>query len=231
MIAIRGKAAKAAREARAKALWQAMAVRYRSDGHIRFDLPDALRTPGAALVLESGLGRIEGVYRVHVFLGAGKLSIRYMEDVCGLADIAKALAALVVDAVDMDVAAPPPSVPMVIEGEVVPPGWLERIKASAPVQAVRSRYDDLKAKIDVVSKIVAIKTGKPVPGGVDVQEWLIHFCNDLVAFYLIRQHWDRIIGQWLPKPWTHRYQWLTVVYLTFLLVRYRKGALPKKVAK
>ncbi|EME71103.1 hypothetical protein H261_05057 [Paramagnetospirillum caucaseum] len=231
MIGGRGKAAKAAREARAKALWQAMTVRYRSDGHIRFDLPDALRTPGAALVLEEGLGRIEGVYRVHVFPGAGKLSIRYMEDVCGIAPIAKALAALVTEAVDMDAAVPPPSVPMVMEGEVVPPGWLDRIKDSAPVRAVRSRYDDLRAKIDVVSKIVAIKTGKPVPGGVDVQEWIIHFLNDLVAFYLIRSHWDRIIGQWLPRPWAFRYQWMTVVYLTFLLVRYRKGAVPKLVKK
>lgn len=231
MIGGRGRAAKAAREVRAKALWGAMTVRYRSDGHIRFDLPEDLRTPEAALMLQDGLGRLEGVYRVHVFLGAGKLSIRYMEDVCGIADIARALAALVTEAVDMDAAAPSPAVPTVIEGEGTPPGWLDRIKASAPLRAVRQRYDDLKAKIDVVTRIVAIKTGKPVPGGVDVQEWLIHFCNDLVAFYLIRQHWDRIIGQWLPRPWAHRYQWMTVVYLTFLLVRYRKGAVPKKVAK
>jgi hypothetical protein len=231
MIARRTKAAQAAKHARAEQLWRAMIVRHRSIGHVRFDLPEPLRTQEAAMVLEDGLGRIEGVYRVHVFLGAGKLSIRYLEDVCGLADIAKVLAALVGEAVEIEATAPPPSVPMVIEGEVVPQGWLKRLKASAPVRAVQRRYDDLRAKIDVVSKIVAIKTGKPVPGGVDVQEWLIHFCNDLVAFYLIRQHWDRIIGQWLPKPWAHRYQWMTVVYLTFLLVRYRKGAVPKLVKK
>ena len=229
MIARRTKAAQAARQARAKQLWQAMTVRHRSPGHVRFDLPEPLRSHEAAAVLEDGLGRMEGVYRVHVFLGAGKLSIRYMEDVCTLAHIANALASLVAEAVDMD--APPPSVPVVTNGEVVPPGWLERLKDASPVRAVRQRYDDLKAKIDLVSKIVAIKTGKPVPGGVDVQEWLIHFCNDLVAFYLIRQHWDRIIGQWLPRPWAHRYQWMTVVYLTFLLVRYRKGAVPKPVKK
>jgi hypothetical protein len=227
MIARRTKAAQAAKQARARQLWQAMTVRHRSTGYVRFDLPEPLRTHAAAAVLEDGLGRIDGVYRVHVFLGAGKLSIRYMEDVCGLAQIAPVLAALVSDVVEAEDAGPPPSVPMVIDGEVVQPGWLDRIKASAPVLAVRQRYEDLRAKIDVVSRIVAIKTGKPVPGGVDVQEWLIHFCNDLVAFYLIRQHWDRIIGQWLPRPWTHRYQWLTVVYLTFLLVRYRKGAVTK----
>ncbi|CAA7617903.1 conserved hypothetical protein [Candidatus Terasakiella magnetica] len=229
MIVRRTKAAQAARHARAKALWQTMTVRHRSAGHVRFDLPEPLRTHEAALVLQDGLGRIEGVYRVHVFVGAGKLSIRYMDDVCNLAAIAKALAVLVADAVDMDVVPPPPPVPATTGGEAPSPGWLDRLKASGPIRAVRQRYDDLKAKVDVVSRIVAIKTGKPAPSGVDVQEWVIHFLNDLVAFYLIRQHWDRIIGQWLPRPWAHRYQWMTVVYLTFLLVRYRKGAVPKKV--
>ena len=231
MIAKWGKAAQAAREARARTLWQAMTVRYRAGGHVRLDLPEPLRTREAAMVLETGLGRVEGVYRVHVFPGAGKLSIRHMEDVCPLPVLARALAALVAEAVDMDAAMPPSLVPAMAESEPARPGWLDRIRDSAPVRAVRARYDDLRAKVDVVSKIVAIKTGKPAPSGMDVQEWIIHFCNDLVAFYLIRQHWDRIIGQWLPRPWAHRYQWLTVVYLTFLLVRYRKGAVPKLVKK
>lgn len=221
MIARRGKAAQAAREARAKVLWQAMAVRHRAPGHVRFDLPEPLRTAEAAAVLAGGLEVIEGVYRVHVFTGAGKLSIRWFEDVCTLADIARVLAGLVAEAVDLDREPPAPG------EDPVTPGWLERLGEAGPVRALRRRYEDLKAKADVVRQIVAIKTGKPVPGGVDLREWIIHFCNDLVAFYLIRQHWDRIIGQWLPRPWAFRYQWMTVFYLTFLLVRYRKGAVPK----
>ncbi|CUW41048.1 protein of unknown function [Magnetospirillum sp. XM-1] len=221
MIGGRGKAAQAAREARAKVLWQAMTVRHRSKGHVRFDLPEPLCTPQAALVLAGGLEGMEGVYRVHVFSGQGKLSIRWFEDVCTLADIARLLAGLVGEAVDLDQVPPAPG------EEPVEPSWLDRLKAAAPVRAMRQRYDDLKAKADVVRQIVAIKTGKPIPGGVDLQEWIIHFLNDLVAFYLIRQHWDRIVGQWLPRPWAFRYQWMTVIYLTFLLVRYRKGAVPK----
>ncbi len=221
MIARRGKAAQAAREARAKVLWQAMAVRHRLPGHVRFDLPEPLRSAEAAAVLAGGLEVIEGVYRVHVFTGAGKLSIRWFEDVCTLADIARVLAGLVAEAVDLDREPPAPG------EEPATPGWLDCLKEAGPVRAARRRYEDLKAKADVVRQIVAIKTGKPVPGGVDLQEWIIHFCNDLVAFYLIRSHWDRIIGQWLPRPWAFRYQWMTVFYLTFLLVRYRKGAVPK----
>ncbi|RAU20329.1 hypothetical protein CU669_18970 [Paramagnetospirillum kuznetsovii] len=225
MMARRTKAAEAARQARARALWQAMTIRHRSTGHVRFDLPEPLRAPEAAAVLIGGLAAVDGIYRVHVFLGAGKLSIRWMEDVCTLGHIARVLAGLVGEAADLDRVPPAP------DEARLEPGWRERLMQTAPLRAVRARYDDLKAKADMLSRIVAIKTGKPVPGGIDVQEWTIHFLNDLVAFYLIRQHWDRIIGQWLPKPWAHRYQWLTVVYLTFLLVRYRKGATPKVVKK
>lgn len=224
MIGARGKAARAAREARARALWQAMRVRHRTPGHVRFDLPEPLRSPEAAAVLAGGLEAIDGVYRVTVFRGAGKLSVRWFEDACTLSDIARVLAGLVGEAVDLDSLPPAGDEPGKAEERG---GWLARLKQAAPVRAVRARYDDLRAKAEVLGKIVAIKTGKPAPSGGDVQEWIIHFLNDLVAFYLIRQHWDRIIGQWLPRPWTFRYQWLTVFYLTFLLVRYRKGAVPK----
>jgi hypothetical protein len=201
-----------------------MRVRHREPGHVRFDLPEALRSPEAAAVLAGGLEAIEGVYRVTVFRGAGKLSVRWFEDVCRLSDIARVLAGLVGEAVDLE--PPPPAAGEAPAGDGRA-GWLARLRQVGPVRAVRARYDDLRAKAEVLGKIVAIKTGKPAPSGGDVQEWVIHFLNDLVAFYLIRQHWDRIIGQWLPRPWTFRYQWMTVFYLTFLLVRYRKGAVPK----
>lgn len=222
MIGRRTKAAQAAREARIRALRQAMRVRHRAPGHLRFDLPEALCTPEAAAVLTGGLEAVDGVYRVTVFAGAGKLSIRWFPEVRTPTDIARVLAELVEEAVDL---APPPPAEDAAAGRTV--GFLDRLKQAAPVCALRERYQDLRAKAEVVGKIVAIKTGKPVPTGGEMQEWAIHFLNDLVAFYLIRRHWDRIIGQWLPRPWTFRYEWLSVVYLTFLLVRYRKGAVPK----
>jgi hypothetical protein len=50
----------------------------------------------------------------------------------------------------------------------------------------------------------------------------INFCNDILAFYLIKVHWDLIIGRWLKDPMKFRNAWLTVFYLVFLLIRYRK---------
>ena len=52
---------------------------------------------------------------------------------------------------------------------------------------------------------------------------IINFFNDIVAFYLIRTHWDLISKRWLQNPIAHSNAWLTVFYLIFLLIRYRKN--------
>ena len=53
---------------------------------------------------------------------------------------------------------------------------------------------------------------------------IINFLNDLLAFYLIRVHWDLITQRWLREPLKFRYAWLTIFYPVFLLVRYRKSS-------
>ena len=203
-----------------RTLWQAVVVRHRGPGHVRFDLPAPLLSADAVAILESGLRRIDGVYRVFLFPGQGKLSIRWSEEVCSIADIARVLAALV---------------GRIAEGGAAPagarPGLLRRITQAAPLARwrndtltrLRARYDDLRAKGEVLSKLMALKSGGKTALPFDAKDWFIHFANDLVVFYLIRLHWERIVGQWLPRPWTFRYQWMTVVYLVFLLVRFRKA--------
>ena len=60
----------------------------------------------------------------------------------------------------------------------------------------------------------------------------INFLNDLVAFYLVKVHWELISQRWLKSPVKHADAWLTVFYLMFLLVRYRKSiATPVVAAK
>ena len=61
---------------------------------------------------------------------------------------------------------------------------------------------------------------------------VINFLNDLVAFYLVKVHWELISQRWLKDPVKHANAWLTVFYLMFLLVRYRKSiATPVVTAK
>lgn len=211
IVRLRNRAA-ARNEAR-QALMREVRVRHRAPGHVRFDLPAALCVPGAAEMLERALRRVEGVYRVTLFAGMGKLSIRWAEEVCTLAQVVRALSGAVEAVADGAIAAP----------EAAPQGLVERIKASGPVARLRERYRDLKAKAVVLNQIMAIKTGGKVAMPFDAKDWALHFANDLVVYYLIRTHWDRIMRQWLPQPWTYRYQWATVVYLVFLLVRFRKA--------
>lgn len=231
MIVRRRKAAKAAKEQARDALWRAVAVRHRAPGHLRFDLPASLVTPSAAATIEAGLRRVEGVYRVTVFAGMGKLSVRWSEPVCGQADVVRALAVAVAAVAD-EVGEPPvansPAVPALAPAK---PGLLARIKGSKAVLRLRERYDEMKTRVDAVNHLIALKTGRASPLPFDAKEWAIHFINDLVAFYLIRVHWERITRQWLPSPWTYRYQWMAVIYLTFLLVRHRKSTAPKVAKK
>ena len=55
---------------------------------------------------------------------------------------------------------------------------------------------------------------------------IINFLNDLVAFYLVKVHWELISQRWLKDPVKNANAWLTVFYLVFLLVRYRKSMRP-----
>lgn len=211
IVRLRNRAA--ARDEARQSLMREVRVRHRAPGHVRFDLPAVLCAPGAAEMLDRALRRVEGVYRVTLFAGMGKLSIRWAEEVCTLAQVVRALSGAVEAVADGGGAAPEPA----------PQGLVERIKSSGPVARLRDRYRDLKAKAVVLNQIMAIKTGGKVAMPFDAKDWALHFANDLVVYYLIRTHWDRIMRQWLPQPWTYRYQWATVVYLVFLLVRFRKA--------
>lgn len=209
---VRRKTKDAQAEQARRALWQAVVVRHRGPGHVRFDLPAPLLTTDSVAQLESGLRRIDGVYRVFVLPSQGKLSIRWAEEVCSISDVAKILADLVGRIAEGGGESARPR-----------PGLMQRVTQAPLVARLRARYDDLRAKGEILTKLVAMKSGGKAALPFDAKDWFIHFANDLVVFYLIRLHWNRIIGQWLPNPWAFRYQWMTVVYLVFLLVRFRKA--------
>jgi hypothetical protein len=52
---------------------------------------------------------------------------------------------------------------------------------------------------------------------------IVNFLNDLIAFYLVKVHWELISQRWLKNPVKHADAWLAIFYLMFLLVRYRKS--------
>jgi len=216
---------KAQQDDERRALWGSVMLRYRAAGHARFDLPPQLCDLNAAGLLETGMRELEGVYRVTVFPSFGKLSIRWAEAACDFTDIVRRLATVVSEVARRKPSTEPAARPAT-EGWTVG-SLVERIRGTPVVRRLRARYDDAKAKADLLSRHFASRMGRKAPRPFDPREWIHPFINDLVAFYLIRVHWTRITTQWLPNPWRFRYDWLTLIYLTFLLVRYRRTAAPK----
>lgn len=196
----------------AQQLMAAVVLRYAAPGHLRFDLPAELDAAGVAL--RERLMRVEGVYRVSVFGRLRKLSIRFDEAVCSRRTVALALGRIV-----GHLAAHPAE----LAGEPEPRTWKERVLQWGPIRRARDKARDVRQKGVIAAQVIGARVGmEKLP--FDPKEWGLAFANDLVAFYLIKQHWDRITKQWLPDPIKYRYQWLTVIYLVFLLVRSRKAA-------
>lgn len=210
---VRRKKKEAIRE-QARALRQEMIVRYRSDGHIRFQLPSVLCVPNASDVFHEELHKVEGVYRVLTYQRVGKLSVRYISDVCALRDLALALDNAVERVLDDQRDASTSSSDEGGDGLFAP--------LTAPWRRIKARYENARNKAKAVYDLMAShnKLMSKVP--FDPEGWAITFANDLVVFYLVKVHWERITKFWLPNPIKYRYQWMTVFYLTFLLVRYRR---------
>lgn len=198
-------------------------LRHRADGHLRFQLPGELLSPAAAEAIESGLREVEGVYRVIVYRGAGKLSVRFQETVCGLKEVALALDAI------LDELAAAGLEPKPGPEEAKPP-LKERVGAFLRLDRLKAKAEEMKAKAGIAAAVISARSNLPIKLPANMEGWTINFLNDLVAFYLIKVHWNLILQQWVKQPFKYRNAWLTVFYLTFLMVRYRKAsqkALPK----
>lgn len=191
-------------------------LRYRHDGHVRFQIPSRLCEAAVAKLISDNIAAIDGIYSVRLYRGQQKLSIRYDEYVCDFNLLAKQLSEVLSD----------------LEQQ----GWFE---AKAVVESGKLR---LKNKLNQnrisrwfgekyqaaqetaqAAKLLG-KLGSKGPKALinDPEKAIIDFLNDILVLYLIRVHWTRITQEWLVRPFVYRYEWMAVFYLFFLLVRSRK---------
>lgn len=212
-----------AKKGRAVRLQDRVVLRHRAEGHLRFQIPPELATAGSAEAIERGIRSVEGVRRVVVYRGARKLSVRFDETVCGLREVALALDAVIeglgaVGGLAEEV--PPPQRPL-----------KERLAEMAGLDRLKAKVEELKAKAGIAAAVISARSGLPVKVPENLEGLAINFFNDLVAFYLIKAHWNLITQQWLKQPFKYRNAWLSVFYLVFLMVRYRKAAGAKALPK
>ncbi|MEA3277613.1 MAG: hypothetical protein U9Q81_20480 [Pseudomonadota bacterium] len=194
-------------------------LRYREDGHVRFELPEELCGEDAAGDLERRLGKLNGIRRVVVYRRNRKLSIRYLETVCSFLDVARHLydcAPRVLRAARRAGGRKPPERP--------PSDLKQKVLGLSAVKSAREKLQEVKETVQALAILARTKLGKDSATPMTTEKTVLNFLNDLVAFYLIKLHWQRITGEWLRRPFFYRYQWLAAVYLVFLMVRYRKLA-------
>ncbi len=196
---------------------QQVVLRYRSEGHLRFDLPASLREPGSGEPLVEGLQAIEGIYRVELRERQGKLSIRYLATVCDFAAVVRKLHALIGELAGRPQAAPSccsaqPSASRAVQQA---PGSESGLK-----RWLREKAQEAKETTEALGILAS--------AGLEAlnqrPRWLTEFFNDLLMLYLIKLHWHHILYLWLPNPWRHRYEWMATFYLIYLSVQAR---LPK----
>ncbi len=193
-------------------------LRYRSDGHLRFQLPDALCLKPIADIITAKVLEIEGVYRVSLFRGQKKISIRFNEAACDSASLVKQFSGLIDDLdrhydLSSERPAEQPSKTQVVKQRVAETKWLKWIK---------TQYSDAKETVQAAKTLTKLGLKKPKALVKDPEKAIIDFFNDVLVLYLIRIHWTRITQEWIPHPWVHRYHWSAVFYLFYLLMRSRR---------
>lgn len=189
-------------------------ILHREDGHLRCALPAPLLAPAAAAALERALLAVPGVYRASVLRWQGKLSVYFDPHACTARDVGLRLREFLRQPL-------PPEAPSAAAKST--PGGADVME---PLRAAANKWGGaLGALVGVTG------SGKGDSGAAQnllTERSVINFLNDVTVFYMIKVHWDLITKLWIRDPVKYRYAWLTVFYLVYLLVRFRKQAAAEK---
>lgn len=201
-------------------------VRHREPGHLRLELPPELCHAATSAVVDRSLREVAGVYRVDFDLSARRLSIRFDSHVCTTGAVACQLKALLKMVAPHLPAAPAASASAVADGEALANHPLHqagaRLRAVAHQAGVRVQAALAGLRSPAAAEGSLTAKLQPVIASALTEKAVTNFINDIVAFYLIKAHWELISQRWLKDPLKFRNAWLTTFWLVFLLVRYRK---------
>ena len=193
-------------------------LRYRVDGHVRFQIPAQICNIDAAKALTDGISGIDGVYRVNLYRNQQKLSIRFNESFCDFKSLARQLFHLLAELEKNGALTPKPASKSAL--------WKDKAKAKLEefkaTRWAKEKFDDVKETVQAAKIIGKMGMKKPTAFVKDPEKAIIDFLNDILVLFLIKLHWNDITQNWLVKPLKYRYQWMALFYMFFLLVRSRK---------
>ena len=186
-------------------------LRHREPGYVRFDIPEVLCAHYAAEELTRELERVEGVYRVGLNQTAGKLTVRFHDAYCSFETLVRRLLGIVKQVIQRAQAVVSQS-KVVIPISSRKPVIYSRPSVAPPIEWIKRKLDELRETF-LALKILVSRAVEHRP------RWVKEFMNDLLMLFLIKLHWHQILTEWLPRPWTYRYEWLATIYLIYLSVQ------------
>ena len=193
-------------------------LRYRVDGHVRFQIPAQICNIDAAKALTDGISGIDGVYRVNLYRNQQKLSIRFNESFCDFKSLARQLFHLLAELEKKGALTPKLASKSAL--------WKDKAKAKLEefkaTRWAKEKFDDAKETVQAAKIIGKMGMKKPTAFVKDPEKAIIDFLNDMLVLFLIKLHWNDITQNWLVKPLKYRYEWIALFYMFFLLVRSRK---------
>lgn len=190
-------------------------VLQRTAGYLRLELPAEICSADHAEAIERHMRTLPGITQATLDTGWQQLYLRH-DARTDAASMARHLFALLgrLGVAPQTAAEAPADAPIPLPPADAIQQVLERIKASI-LPARPAAEGSLQARI------------QPIVESALTEKAITNFFNDIVAFYLIKVHWDLITKRWLQTPLLYSNAWLTTFYLIFLLVRYRKTSLAK----
>ncbi len=203
------------------AIQKQFVLRYREEGHIRFEIPAQFCEPSAANALTAALLKLDGVYRVTLYARQKKLSIRYQEWVCDFKSLAKLLHQIIAGLEQKT----PSEKKAAVANKL--PAIKAKLKNSGVGKWFNQTYTDIKETIQAAKILTKVGMKQQKTLFNNPEKAMIDFFNDMLVIFLIKLHWERITKEWIPNPLKYRYEWLAVFYMFFLLMRSRNPKQPK----
>jgi len=193
-------------------------LRYRSPGHVRFQISPMLCSGPPAERLVSELRRIEGVYRVDLSPRQEKLSVRFLEHICAFEALIQALYRLLTA---VEWAEPEQTERTAETAASIPP--VARASGWQPARWLRGKVQEARETVAAMGVLARREAVQQRARSVLSEDNVIFALNDVLAVYLIKLHWPLITQQWIRRPWLHRYEWMAAGYLMYLFARSRRA--------
>lgn len=194
-------------------------LRYRDDGHVRFQVPEQASREKIAGLITAQIVAIEGVYAVRLYRGQKKLSIRFNETICNFPSLAKQLFQVLAELEQQGCFESQKLAELSRSNRSV---LKQRLENTGISRWFGEKFQAAKETVQAAKIIGKLTTKGPKALVKNPEKATIDFLNDILVLYLIKVHWNRITQEWLVKPFVHRYEWMAVFYLFYLLVRSRR---------